>query len=150
MRESYITQKDHKENFQTNPKTRLINTTKTEVGKISKQMLSKKVAEIRRKSKLVQWKNSYSVVDWFKKLENKEKAHFIVFDIVNYYPSISQEILQKSINWAKNFVEFSENEVETIMETKKSFLVMKGQHWSKKGGENLHKAVLILRNALTL
>ena len=103
-------------------------------------MLSKKVAEIRRKSKLVQWKNSYSVVDWFKKLENKEKAHFIVFDIVNYYPSISQEILQKSINWAKNFVEFSENEVETIMETKKSFLVMKGQHWSKKGEENFDVA----------
>jgi len=140
MRESYITLKEHKENVHTNPKTRLINTTKTEVGEISKQILSKKVAEIRRKSKLVQWKNSYSVVDWFKRLENKEKSHFLVFDIVNYYPSINQELLQKSINWAKNFVDFSEDEVETIMETKKSFLVMKGQHWTKKREENFDVA----------
>ena len=54
MRESYITLKDHKENFQTNPKSRLINPTKTEVGKISKQILSKKVAKIREKTKLEQ------------------------------------------------------------------------------------------------
>ncbi len=33
QRNSYITLKDHKENFQSNPKFRLINSSKTELGK---------------------------------------------------------------------------------------------------------------------
>ena len=39
---SFITLKDHKENFTKNPKTRLINLSKNEVGRISKHMLDQK------------------------------------------------------------------------------------------------------------
>ena len=37
----FITIKDHKENFQNNPTCRLINTSKPEIGKISKQITEK-------------------------------------------------------------------------------------------------------------
>ena len=37
--EAYITVKDHKENFNTNPTFRLINPSKTDVGRVSKQLL---------------------------------------------------------------------------------------------------------------
>ena len=59
----------------------------------------------------------YSVIDWFKKLENKKNLSFIVFDVVNYYPSITLELLEKAINWAKQFIDISDEEVELIIET---------------------------------
>ena len=40
-RESFITLKDHKDSFRNNPKCRLINPSKSEIGKISKKILSK-------------------------------------------------------------------------------------------------------------
>ena len=38
---AFITLKDHKENFENQPKCRLINPAKTNIGKISKQILEK-------------------------------------------------------------------------------------------------------------
>ena len=40
-RESFITLKDHKENFESNVKCRLLNPAKSEIGKISKQLLER-------------------------------------------------------------------------------------------------------------
>jgi hypothetical protein len=37
LKEAFVTLKDHKENFETNPKYRLINPAKSELGKISKR-----------------------------------------------------------------------------------------------------------------
>ena len=53
-REPFITIKDHKPNFQQNPKTRLINPTKPEIGRISKQITAKINAIVREKSGLKQ------------------------------------------------------------------------------------------------
>ena len=39
--ETFITLKDHKPNFANNPTCRLINTAKSEIGKISKQLLDR-------------------------------------------------------------------------------------------------------------
>ena len=49
-RECFITLKDTKENFMNNPKCRLLNPMKPEVGKVSKQFLSKKLDILRRKT----------------------------------------------------------------------------------------------------
>ena len=49
-REAYITMKDHKDNFKNNPKCRLINPTKSELGKVSKQILTKVVTALRMKT----------------------------------------------------------------------------------------------------
>ena len=76
-RDAYITIKDHKENFRNNTKCRLINPSKSEVGKISKRILSKVVTSLREPSQLNQWKNKYSVIEWFKQLENKKELTFL-------------------------------------------------------------------------
>ena len=39
--ECFLTLKDHKKDYRTNPKYRLLNPTKSELGKISKQILQK-------------------------------------------------------------------------------------------------------------
>ena len=80
------------------------------------------------------------MVEWFKNLEEKEKLSFIVFDIVNYYPSISLELLKKALDWAKGFTDISDEEVEIIMKTKNSLLIMNGENWTKKGEQNFDVA----------
>ena len=84
-RECFVTLKDHKPAFQNNPKCRLLNPRKCELGKVSKQILSEKLKTIRQKTQLIQWKNVYSVIDWFKSLKNRKNLKFIQFDVVNYY-----------------------------------------------------------------
>ena len=105
-----MTIKDHKDNFQNTPKCRLLNPTKCELGKVSQQILSKKLAIIRRKSELNQWKNVYSVIDWFKNLKNKKNLSFVVFDVVNYYPSITLELLMLALKWAKQYVDITDED----------------------------------------
>ena len=139
-RECFVSLKDHKENFKNNPKCRLINPTKCELGKVSHQILTKKLGIIRRKSKLNQWKNVYSVIEWFKLLKNKKNLSFFVFDVVNYYPSITLELLTKALTWAKQFVDISDEEIDIIVETKKSILFMNGEFWTKKGDINFDVA----------
>ena len=56
-RDCFITVKDHKQQFMNNPKFRLLNPTKSELGKVSKQMLTKIITEVKTKSHLLKWKN---------------------------------------------------------------------------------------------
>ena len=76
-RDAYITIKDHKANYLNDTKCRLINPTKPELGKISKKKLAKIVVEVKEKAKVNQWKNTDSVISWFKSLANKERLNFI-------------------------------------------------------------------------
>ena len=99
-RTCFITMKDHKEGFQNSPTSRLLNPRKCEIGKISHQILSKLVTTVKNETNLNQFKNVYSCINWFKNLKEKPNLKFIVFDIVNFYPSITQELLEQALNWA--------------------------------------------------
>ena len=126
-REAYITIKDHKENYRNNTKCRLINPAKTDIGKVSKQILSKIVTSLRESSPFIQWKNSFSVIDWFKGLQNKNKLSFIQFDIIEFYPNITEDILKKALEFAKQYVPISSREMNLILKTKKSLLFKDGK-----------------------
>ena len=71
-RDSYITVKDHKPQFMNNPKFRLLNPTKAELGMFSKQMLEQIIMAVKSISQLLQWKNTDSVIHWFTNLQNKD------------------------------------------------------------------------------
>ena len=49
-----------------------------------------------------QWKNSTSFIKWFSELDNKNDCIFIKFDIREFYPSISEDILKTSLYLQKN------------------------------------------------
>ena len=61
--EAFITLKNHKENFQNNPKVRLINPAKTQIGKISKQYLQEINAKILELTNLNQWSSTMRVIE---------------------------------------------------------------------------------------
>jgi hypothetical protein len=81
---AFVTVKDHKENFKTNPKFRLRNPAKSELGKISKITLDNINSQIRKRTKVNQWKNSLSVIDWFNNIKNKPRHSFLTFDIAEF------------------------------------------------------------------
>ena len=80
---------------------------KPEVGRISHLLLKDIVEIVREKTKLSQWKNVYSCIEWFKKLNHKSSSSFIVFDIVSFYPSISEELLNAALDWAQQYTKIS-------------------------------------------
>ena len=72
-REANITLKDTKPNFRESPSCRLINPTKTEIGKISKQIPSNFVAKVKASTKYNHWKNTDAVIWWFTEQPDKQK-----------------------------------------------------------------------------
>ena len=56
------------------------------------------------------------------------------FDINEFYPSISEELLRNSIRFAKNYttIEQEEEEEELIMACRKSILFNDGRVWTNK------------------
>ena len=95
----FVTLKDHKDNFENNPKTRLINPAKNEIGRISKVILDKINKLLKQKLGVNQWKNTASVLNWFKAIRDKQSHTFVVFDVKDFYPSISESLLKEAINF---------------------------------------------------
>ena len=135
-RPAVITLKDHKENFPNSPEIRLINPTKAELGKVSKQKLAKIISSLKVKTKLTQWKNDLAVIDWFNSLEDKQSLRFIELDIVSFYPSISSELFNLALDWAASIEEITEEDRELFTYTNMSILVHNGTTWVKKGDTN--------------
>ena len=108
MTDTFITLNDHKPNFTTNPKCRLINPSKSELRKVSKFLIEKVNTIIRITHSLVnQWRETGTVTNWFKNIDNKSNCIFMQFDIKEFYTSISKGILIKGINHAQSFVTIS-------------------------------------------
>ena len=119
---AFITLKDHKPNFVTNPKCRLINPTKSNLGKVSKHILDRINISIRQSTDLQQWRNTTAVISWFNNFPNKEKCKFLSFDVIDFYPSISEELLIDAIDFARQFVRINDDEVNIILHCRKSIL----------------------------
>lgn len=136
QRPAFITLKDHKPNFSNNPSCRLINPAKSEIGHISKAILSKVLKNIVEKLNINLWKNTTSVLEWFKGVQNKKDHHFICFDVVEFYPSISEKTLIEAIKFASKYTDISAEETNIILQAKKSLLFHKNKPWNKKSSSN--------------
>ena len=80
-----------------------------------------------------QWKNTKDAINWFSLSRHKNKLSFLTFGIIDFYPSISYELLSKSIEWAKKHTSIDDQEYETIMHSRWTLLHdNKGNMWTKK------------------
>ena len=103
--------------------------TKSEIGKISKKILDRINKNILSATNINQWKNTKSVIEWFRNIENKQQYSFICFDIIDLYPSINQNLPRKATNFASNFDNITNEEKDILMHTKKSFIRHKDHPW---------------------
>ena len=100
---------------------------KQEISKINKQILdnNKKMPSV---TKINQWKNTSSVLQWLQKLPNKRKCAFISFNVVEFYFPISETLLEHARDFATNYMNISDDYHYTIVEAKKSLLFNNRNH----------------------
>ena len=133
MKQAVITVKDHKPDYMNHTQTRLINPTKSHLGRVGKVKLEELNNKLRSKAALIQWRNTDSTISWFKALESKQTLSFLQFDIDSYYPSITPELLIRALDWASDLVPISQADRELFHQTKDSLLFDRGTVWVKKG-----------------
>ena len=133
--EAYITIKDHKEGFPHKLSFRLLNPSKSDIGKISKNILDRINKSLIAFTHANQWKNTSSVIDWFKNIPNKRQSSFIQFDVENFYPSISLTLFNNAIQYACEITEITNHDISIIKHSRKTLLFNNNQPWQKKSGD---------------
>ena len=134
---AYITLKDHKENFRSHPTCRLINPAKGQIGIVSKQVLDRINGEVLKATKVNQWKNSGAVIHWFNSITTRQNSTFISFDIVNFYPTITKDLMLKALQFAKRFTKITPEEEDIILKAKNTFLFHGDTPWQKANTSDL-------------
>ena len=142
-RPAFISLKDHKESFKHNTKCRLINPSKGEMGVVSKKFLEEINNNLNNHLCYNQWRSTSTVIEWFRAIENKKTCKFIKFDIAEFYPSISAELLEKSINFARSIIEIEDKIIDIINHASKSLLFHDDNAWVKKEGNPLFDVYLM-------
>ena len=120
--EACITIKDHMDEYPNKIPCRLINLSKSNIGKINKAILDTINKNVVRSTEINQWKNTSNVLDWYANYTDKNKASFVQFDIENFYPSITSDLLYSSIQFAKEVTTVSDNDIHIIMQSRKTLL----------------------------
>ena len=69
---------------------------------------------VRETTQLQQWKNTQAIIDWFSDLKDKSDKTFIKFNIVEFYPFISEELQERAINYAKSISAITEQQESII------------------------------------
>ena len=100
----FITIKDHKSNFKTNPECRLINPAKTQIGRISKIIVQEICESLRRALSINQWRSTNDCIKWFEEYEKDNRCSFIKYDIKDFYPSITEKTLDRALDLAKEYM----------------------------------------------
>ena len=76
--------------------------------------------------------DSASVINWYSDIPNKNRHTFAIFDIENFYPSITEKLLTDSINFAKQYTNIPDRDIDIIMHSRESLLFNNGNAWIKK------------------
>ena len=139
---AYITIKDHRENFNINPKCRLMNPAKSELKKIAKTIVENINKTVREKLHCNQWRNTSNVIDWFQNITDKGNCIFILFNIKEFCPSITKHLLLKAIEHAKLYTSIIQQELDIILHARKSLLFSKNKPWEK----TINEVMMVLRS----
>ena len=92
---AYISIKDHNEGFPDKISCCLNNPSKTDMGKLSKQILDKVNTSILEKIKVDPWKNMSSFTEWYCNFKRKDQCSFAVFDIESFTSLYQKNYLKK-------------------------------------------------------
>ena len=71
----------------------------------------------------------------------KASCKFLKFDIVDFYPSITVDLLSSAINFAREFAPVNDDIINIIMHCRKSFLFCENNTWVKKSGAQFDVAM---------
>ena len=124
-KETYITIKDHKKEFPNKVPCRLINPSKSSIGKICKVIVDRINEQIISSVTINQWKNTSAVLKWYSKIPCKAQCSFIQFDIESFYPSITRGLTKKAIEFVNTIVDIPDEDLSIIMLQEKHYCFAK-------------------------
>ena len=101
-------------------------------AKTYKIVLEKINVSLVEKLKLNQWKNSDGIISWFKSIEEKQNCLFIQLDIMEFYPSITETVLDNAISFALQHTSIAEEDLRIIKHCRKSLLYNDDEPCKKK------------------
>ena len=107
------------------------NPCKPELGKVSKQIVENIVHDIRTETNTNQWKNTNDVINRLNAIKDKSIYTMICVDICDFYPSITNTLLQKALNYASKYADISKDQIHLITHMKKTTLYKDGNPWEK-------------------
>ena len=81
-----------------------MNPAKNELGRISKTILDNINMNLFQATKINQWKNTVSAIKWLNSLTDKHLMKFAMFDIKDFYPSITKDLLNKVLNFSSEYI----------------------------------------------
>ena len=70
----------------------------------------------------------------FKCINDKHLHKFQIFDIKDFYPSITEKLMMKALTFAQQHVKIKVDDFEVLHHARKSLLFNNGVPWSKKDG----------------
>ena len=109
-----------------------INPAKIQLKLDSRKLLTKIMGNVANTIKVNQWWNTTTVIDWFKSLLPKDKTPFIKFDIEEFYPPMSEELLSRSISFARSMATISDSVISIIKHSRTFPLFDEISIWVKK------------------
>ena len=130
--EAFITLKDHKEGWPSVIKTRLLNPAKSDLGVVAKHILQEIIKKLLTATNLNLWESTDQATKWFNELPTDEVLSFLIYDIENFFPTITEEVLLKALEFAKQYFPIPPEDIAIILQARKSFLFSDGQAWIKK------------------
>ena len=110
----FITIKDHKSDFKTNPECRLINRAKTQIGRISKIIVQDICDSLSLALSINQCRSTKDCIKWFEEYEKNDRCSFIKYDIKDFYPSITERTLDRALDLAKEYMVIPLDKMEII------------------------------------
>ena len=143
--EAYITIRDHKEGFPHKLSFCLLNPSKSDIAKISKNILDQINKSLIAFMHANHWKNTSSVIDWFKNIPNKRQSSFIQFDVENFYPSISLTLFNNAIQYACKITEIANHDISIMKHSRKALLFNNNQPWQNLVIQILTHQWLVMR-----
>ena len=81
---------------------------------------------------LNQWRNTDTVIDWFKSIRNKHLCKFSVFEIREFYPSITENLLKKALTFPKAYTHLSDDDKAISHDARRSLLFNDQETWIKR------------------
>ena len=127
----FITLKDHKDNFENNPTTKLVNPAKMKLVESAKWFLDKTNKTLFQQIKVNQWKNLAAVVQWFKAINYKKSYKFCMFDTKDFYPPINGALLLDALKYARKHMKVLKKDIDVILRARRSLLF----HCNKNMGQ---------------
>ena len=74
------------------------------------------------------------MLDWFKHLSNKTRLNFLQLDIINFYPSISEDLFNTALKFASETVSIDNQDIKILQNARQSLLFHNNDVWKKNSG----------------